>query len=450
MKFQNIRQNRYRYPVVAVAALVGIWLLVGLYLMLPPAYATNWSIVLPHVSADTKISLDDVGQASVSSKSPFSMPGISPVESYKQILLSAQVRKLAAHQLGVDLAQLPTPKVNTILQTSVIKLSVKQSDPDLANKTAYAFHDAFVDTLNSLRQDEIARREESLSQQISHYQDRVNIAQQKVLEHRAGAELMSVEQFDQASRTLSDLKAQRLTVGASLAQHRTAFNTLASQLGITPGMANDAFSLQADATFQSLLQELASVSGKIPVYNKKWGKNHPKLAAARHEQSSINDALQERSWQVVGHREFSTLQLIALAQSPQRAKLFADMLSAAADTEGLATKAEQIDQDIVTLDRELRVDLRERAQLEALNRDYQVAEAVFVSALTKLDGHRSDVFSVYPMVQLLSPPSAVSRSVSPIPILGIAAGMAGTMVLLITLFVIANREKWVRALLKNK
>lgn len=449
MKTPILPKDNFSHPIAVVVALLTIWCLVIGYLTQTPSYATNWSIVLPHVTADTKVTLDDVGQAQVSSKSPFSMPGISPVESYKQIILSAQVRKEAARRLNISIEDLPTPRVDTILQTSVIRLKVKENDPERATKTAFALHDAFIRTLNDLRQDEIRRRENSLAEQLKHYQERVNTAQQKVLEHRAQAALMSTDQFDQAGETLSELKAERLRVGALLVQRTATQKMLASQLGITPDMANDAFSLQTDAVFQSLLGELRVVSGQLPIYQKKWGKNHPKLAAARHDMSSINEALLDRATQLVGHREFNHLQLITLAQSPQRAELFATMLNEVATVEGLVQKAQQIDQDIITMDRSLRVDLRERSRLEALNREYQIAEAVFVSALTKHDGHRSDIFSVYPMVQLLSPPSSSSKATSPITALGIAAGIIGSLLILITVFVLRNREKWLRAILKN-
>ena len=46
------------------------------------------------------------------------------------------------------------------------------------------------------------------------------------------------------------------------------------------------------------------------------------------------------------------------------------------------------------------------AKLADLQRDHQIAEAIFSSALAKLDTSRLDIYSTYPLTQLLTHPGA--------------------------------------------
>jgi uncharacterized protein involved in exopolysaccharide biosynthesis len=73
------------------------------------------------------------------------------------------------------------------------------------------------------------------------------------------------------------------------------------------------------------------------------------------------------------------------------------------------------------------------AQLQDLERDFSVAEAVFASAIARAQSTKSDVFASYPLVQVLENPSRPTDPYSPNRKLAIAAGIAATFMLLFSL-----------------
>ena len=79
------------------------------------------------------------------------------------------------------------------------------------------------------------------------------------------------------------------------------------------------------------------------------------------------------------------------------------------------------------------------ASLQDLERDFSVAEAVFASAIARAQSSKSDVYASYPLVQVLENPSLADRPSSPNRKLAIAAGVAATMMMLLSLLM-----GWVR------
>jgi uncharacterized protein involved in exopolysaccharide biosynthesis len=73
------------------------------------------------------------------------------------------------------------------------------------------------------------------------------------------------------------------------------------------------------------------------------------------------------------------------------------------------------------------------AQLQDLERDFSVAEAVFASAIARAQSSKSDVYASYPLVQVLENPSLADRPSSPNRKLAIAAGIAATLMMLMAL-----------------
>ena len=77
--------------------------------------------------------------------------------------------------------------------------------------------------------------------------------------------------------------------------------------------------------------------------------------------------------------------------------------------------------------------------LEALQKDHLVAEAVFTSRAARLDISRSDLFSSYPIVQVLTTPDLPESRSQPRARYAVAAGLLGTFLILL-----AWGATWVR------
>lgn len=90
------------------------------------------------------------------------------------------------------------------------------------------------------------------------------------------------------------------------------------------------------------------------------------------------------------------------------------------------------------------------ARLEDLQRDFNVAEAVFASAIARAQSSKADVFASYPLVQVLEDPTLADRASSPRKKLAIAAGGAASFLLLIALSLGWIRRTLIERLITEK
>ena len=84
---------------------------------------------------------------------------------------------------------------------------------------------------------------------------------------------------------------------------------------------------------------------------------------------------------------------------------------------------------------------------ERLQREYDLAEAVFTSAAARLEASKSDVFASYPIVQLLTAPNEPVQQKSPSMKIAVLGLLAGFIFVTICLLLVWQRSYLVRRLL---
>ena len=89
------------------------------------------------------------------------------------------------------------------------------------------------------------------------------------------------------------------------------------------------------------------------------------------------------------------------------------------------------------------------SQLADLMRDLRVAEAVFSSALARLDTNKSDPFASYPLVQTLEAPSIPRARSAPSPVFALAGAIAASIFTLLGFLLVWLRQPIIRKLLPN-
>ena len=445
-----IDRERRTFLLLAALCLLAIWGACIGYVLSPRQFDSELTLLLPNSSRDSRMSLETLGQASTTSKSAYGIGGISPTQIYKQIISSQAVRRRAAAQLGRPAETLPRAAVSLIQQTSLLKVRVRDVDPTSAEALAWAYHDSLQETLEGLREDELSRRSESVEEQLGVYRERLEAAKFRLLERKRAAALVSDRQFEALKQMLADLQRTLLDAATEERTVEAEFNSLAGDLGISPALVADAFRLQSDPVFQGLLEELAELNAQLPAYRAKWGERHPRLTLAQGDRDAVEGALQARSVALVGHRDLTSVELLTLAGSSERSELFSELIGSHVRLAGARSKRAELLRTTELLDQKVRLLLGEQAELEALERDVQVAEAVFVSAMTKVETEKADVFSVYPMTQLLSPPSLPEEASTPHVTIAVAGSMLGSLLVVLTFLLVWNRNKWLPVILKSK
>jgi uncharacterized protein involved in exopolysaccharide biosynthesis len=121
------------------------------------------------------------------------------------------------------------------------------------------------------------------------------------------------------------------------------------------------------------------------------------------------------------------------------------LVTAQSEQKGIDAEVKTLNQQIVLLEQRLSDLTQKAAKLDRLQRDLQIAEAVFASTVTKLDLGKSSIYSSYPLIQLLRKPTLEDTPVSPktkLVLAGAGASSLFTSTGLLLLWLRKHRLRW--------
>ncbi|WP_420002508.1 hypothetical protein [Arenibacterium sp. LLYu02] len=428
-----------RYASLFAIALFLIWSPIISYLKTAtPQFRSTMSLILPGSGASASVNLERIGQASSFANSAFSSNTISPTETYKRLLSAERILKAAAFAEDVSLKDFGKPRIELVDQTSLIHISLDASTPEAAQARLSALLTAFQHEIEALRSDEIAVREEGASSAIEEYHAAVMRTRMEItlLQQKTG--LLSVEQYDALIAETDALALTERDLAAELEQASGRVRAMEASLGLDAARASATLRLHADSAFVALSDEMSARAAELAEAQGHYGDQHPNLRVAQAAYDSARAAARQRARVLTGLAH-SVLDTMDLSLTGNRADLLGQLVSEAALRDGLAAQHTALAAQLTTAQAH-RVDLlRPAARLEDLQRDFSVAEAVFASAMARVQSSKADLYASYPLIQVLEDPSLPFDAVSPRPKLALAGGVAATIFCLIGLFL-----GWVR------
>jgi uncharacterized protein involved in exopolysaccharide biosynthesis len=440
---------KWPYLTFTCASYVLIGFIVFLYMNKQPTFKSELALVLPGTGASSSVSIDDVGQVVSQTSAPFSSRGFNPRVNYKEMLISRRVIEHASDEMAMTLQRFGQPKITLTEQTSILEVSISGTSPLQAQKKAWSLYKGLQEELDRLRADEVNRRDVSIQKVLEEYRIRLNEARNNILEFQENSFLVSQEQFAILVSNLESLKNKRRYLSAESANLRDYNDGLGKNLGISPDLAGKAFILQSDVEFRGLLNELDISTAQLTQYLSRWGEGHPKVIAEQQRFNSAKAALLDRSNLVAGPHAAAAFGNLTLDPNPKRAQMFADLIDSSAKLEGKEAEIIALQRTEAKLNDQIKIFARESAVLDRLQREFDLAEAIFTSAAARLEAGKADVFASYPVVQLLTEPSLAIQAQSPIPQIGIAAGLIGIIFITSGVTVLCNRRRIIKALLKR-
>ena len=424
--------RRNRYVIIAAPVIAGIWLLaIAVILLTPARYTSHMTLILPGAGSGGSINLEKIGQATSASASPFAGTGLSPTESYKRLLGSDRTLEAAAVLLRQPVATFSPPKIKLIDQTSLIEVDVTADNAVQARDRAVALRSAFLSTLEQLRRDEAAKRETADRMFILNLQAKARDAQARLLAFQAETGLVSVEQFNNRIGALDALR-DRENLQRTLTRQSAATTARMSQsLGASTTTARQAMVLKGDPVFQALLARYAAIETQGTEKGATLGDGHVVMAELNAQDRGLRDALVARGRTLTGLSAKTLLSFADISVADGRAHLLEAMVSSDSNLVGAAAALADIRQQIKEQSSNAGERVEQASQLAELNRDLQVAEAVFSSALARLDMNKSDPFASYPLVQTIEEPTLPKGKSSPSPKMVLAGAVLATLMNLI-------------------
>jgi uncharacterized protein involved in exopolysaccharide biosynthesis len=444
------RNHWKRYVLGAGVSVAAIWVLSLAYLFfLPKSYTSKWTLILPGSGAGVSVSVESIGQASSLAASPFSTSGLSPKVIYKEIATSEQVLAAAARSLNMKLAAFGEPRLKLIDETALMMFEIQGPTADIANAKARALISAFDAQLDLLRHDEIERRATSVRETLKDYQNSLRSARQRIFDLQEKSGIISVDQFNEVATSLEEANRKLTDVRAEAARLDAEQASLAARLGVDARLAAIGLELAADPTFAKALTEYAESSVSTAGQAAMLGSRNPFVIHDRAKRDAALATLR-RIAKNAGVNENSDLpRLLLVLNSKSREELLKQLISGEALERGKHQEAEAIEKEIQAKELRIKAMSIDAAHLEDLKKDHLVAEAVFSSALARLDTNRADLYASYPIVQVLSPPDLPEKPSQPRLLYALAAGVVGSLLAISAWTLAWLRQLFVRKHRKN-
>ncbi|MFV0644126.1 MAG: hypothetical protein ACK5NN_06440, partial [Sphingomonadaceae bacterium] len=303
--------------------------------------------------------------------------------------------------------------------------------------------------LDKLRQDEAASREKVDLHRIADLEHKVADAQRALLAFQGRTGLVSLDQFNNRIAALDDLKASERQAQAARVREQASAGRLAATLGVSTSTANRALKLQGDPIFQKLLIRYADSEAEEAQKSGTLGPAHARIEQLDAERSAIRTAMAARGSALAGLNQETVMRFAEVSVSGTRADLFNTMLVKDSNAAGAVAEQSEIHRQIGREGVRSEALVQEAAVLADLTRDLKVSEAVFSSALARLDTNKADPFASYPLVQILQVPTLPRARTSPNMLFTLLGAFSSSILLLCGFLLLWLRQPILRKLMPN-
>ena len=411
---------------IACAALA--WLIATAYLVLTPVkYMSRWSLILPGSAQTATMSLETIGQATSTAVSPFGSVALSPKVVYKEIADSDQVRIAAAERVGMTYAEFGRPRIKLIDETGLMQFEIGGKTPELALQKALASIAALNNQLDVLRRDELEKRSAAITLNLKAYKEAVEQARQRIAEIQVASGLVSINQFNESvvnlgttRRKLTDLTGEQ---GRLIEEQRN----LVARIGIDSANASIALRMAGDPALSKIVSDFAEANGTYESDTRRLGPENPVLISADKRRTAAREQLAKYIDRLGLASPLDGQTLILMTNISKQAELLQQLVRNEAQIKGKAREIETLTGERDRLEAEIQNLSKAAAQLEDLKKDHILAEAVYSSALARVDTSKSDIYGAYPIVQVLAAPNLPEGYEQPRRLYAFAGGMAGTL-----------------------
>lgn len=443
--------GRYKRYILSMAPILAlIWFVTGAFLLLMPrTYSSEFTLILPGSGMGSSLNVESIGQAQTAASSAFSSPTLSPTANYKQLLTSDVTLRSAARLARENESQFPSPTINLVDQTNLIKVTIGGHSPDEAKRRGDALRSAFLAQLDILRADEAVKREASDARQLQELSDKVRAAQRRLISFQVEHGLATLDQFNNRIAAVDTLRDKERDLRVQVRQLAVTAGRLGGSLSSSPSAANVAMQLRGDPVFQQLAERFAASNADASQKSGTLGPQHSAMAQANSERAELRAALVRRGRELTGLSEAAILSHVDMQLADGRSNLMQSMILNDAQAAGARASLATIRDDLAQARTQSPDLIAQASELADLQRDHRVAEAVFSSALARLDTNKLDPFASYPLVQTLAAPSLPRGPSSPSLVIALAGAIAASLLTFISFGLLWLRQPLLDKLLRK-
>jgi uncharacterized protein involved in exopolysaccharide biosynthesis len=411
-----------------------IWMLATAYLLfMPPNYSSRWTFILPPSSNGASVSVETIGQTSTVASSPFSGVALSPKVIYREIIDSRGVITAAAASIGMKPEAFGRPRIKLVDETSLMNFEIAGSTAKQAQDKAQALIKAFNTQLEMLRNDELAKRASATEVHLKSYQQSVNVARERISELQRASGLLSLNQFSETATSLELLRRKAVEVKGDIEKMESQQAVLTGRVGIDPQDAALSLKIAADPAFTKLIADFAEINAKYADEQSRLGPQNPNLIHTATRRAGVSSEILAMAQHAGIDKRVNLQRLLLMVNGSHQAELLRQIVSNEAALTGRRDEMQSIGAEITLLDSETKRLSGAASNMEELRKDLIVAEAVFKSALARLDTNKTDIFQSYPIVQLLAQPEFPENRNQPRVTYALLGGTMGTLFVLLAM-----------------
>ena len=208
--------------------------------------------------------------------------------------------------------------------------------------------------------------------------------------------------------------------------------------------------LNNDKLFQQLVEK-HNTANTVYIENAgRLGARHPVLVSLKAELDSILDSMKKRFNVVIGFQDEKLLMMLTLDDVDGRAEMMQEFITIASNRKAAQSEVDTLSTQINQWEQRLQYSNDDAAKLADLQREHQLATAVLTSAMAKMDVGKSDIYTAYPMLQLLSAPSLPSAPDKLAVLLIAFGGLCASFMSLVGLSILWIRKPLLRKMLTKK
>ncbi|NJK40777.1 MAG: response regulator [Acaryochloridaceae cyanobacterium SU_2_1] len=410
-----------KYLALGLVGNILVWAVSIIYLVFtPPVYTSQWTITLPGAGSSARVDLPGVGQATSENESPYRSQASDPRENYKSLALTDELQNIAAAQAKIPLQEFQQPRVQILLNSTLMKFEIQGQTAEAAQRKAYAFHTALGIRLDQLRKQEVTQSDKNLETTLAKAKLKLNSARQKLTQFQTSSGLDSSDQIRDLSINIEQLRRQNAEATAQLKQVAARFQGLSQDLNLSSQEANDAFVLEADPLFQQYKTNASQANAALATLSSRLNANHPDVLNKQEEKNAAETALVNYGRSLLGRPVTqATLRKLSLKSNDgsdsKRGSLFQDLISTRSEQQGLQRQTQELNQQIEQFEAKLKTLSQQNGTLVRLQRDVQIAEAVFSSTLARLDLSQASLSASYPPIAIIAQPSLPKAPSAPKP-----------------------------------
>ncbi len=446
---RSARVSKLGYLGLGLLANTLIWGLALAYLKLSPTtYKSEWGLSVLNSAAAADVTLPEGGRAALAPEAYNASPKDSRTD-YVYLATSPDILKEAAAQVGVSVQKFGKPTITTDEDSSIMAFVIEGETPEMAQKKATALYVVLDRRIDQLRRAEQVRRERLTKKDLETARQQVETAQNALARFQAESGLSSDAQIEDLASGVEQLRQE---YAQAIAQERglgSQVQQLAQDINESSAGAADAYRLKADPVYQNQFTEYGVVAAEYADISAQLGAQHPQVVAKRAEVESLAAALEGRGSFLLGRTvdQATLAQLTPIGIDPRveaaRGDLFQAAVTDRASQSGLQSQTQELSNQIAGFENRLRTLSQQKFTVDRLQRNLQVSEALFASSVAKLNLSDSDIYSVYPPIQLAAEPTLPDQDkyISPSPPVAVGGALAGSFLATTGLLLLwANRR----------